>query len=81
MNKNKIMPEYLFETSWEVCNKVGGIHTVISTKAAKLVSRLKNNYILIGPDVWRGKMNTPSLKRIPGCLGSGGKKPGKKDYG
>jgi len=62
MNKNKIMPEYLFETSWEVCNKVGGIHTVISTKAAKLVSRLKNNYILIGPDVWRGEDEHPEFE-------------------
>jgi len=24
---------FLFETSWEVCNKVGGIYTVIKTKA------------------------------------------------
>ena len=27
----------LFEVSWEVCNKVGGIHTVLSTKAKSLV--------------------------------------------
>ena len=43
--------EFLFETSWEVCNKVGGIHTVISTKALNIVNELGNNYILIGPDV------------------------------
>ena len=30
----KKMPDYLFEVSWEVCNKVGGIHTVIATKAS-----------------------------------------------
>ena len=24
--------DFLFETSWEVCNKVGGINTVIATK-------------------------------------------------
>lgn len=40
----------LFEVSWEVCNKVGGINTVISTKAESL-SFLKNHYILIGPDL------------------------------
>jgi phosphorylase/glycogen(starch) synthase len=33
--------EFIFETSWEVCNKVGGIHTVISTKALKIVNELK----------------------------------------
>jgi phosphorylase/glycogen(starch) synthase len=43
--------DYLFETSWEVCNKVGGIHTVIMTKAKTMSERLNNNYILIGPDL------------------------------
>jgi len=39
---------YLFEISWEVCNKVGGIYTVISSKA-KLVSEKFENYYTIGP--------------------------------
>ncbi|HSA04664.1 MAG TPA: hypothetical protein P5145_03630, partial [Tenuifilaceae bacterium] len=48
--KDKLLkPDYLFEVSWEVCNKVGGIHTVISTKALSIENELKNNYILIGP--------------------------------
>ena len=46
---NKI--DYLFETSWEICNKVGGIHTVLSTKAFTTVEHFHNNYICIGPDV------------------------------
>ena len=37
MDTNLLRPDYIFETSWEVCNKVGGIHTVISTKALTLV--------------------------------------------
>jgi len=45
------VPDYLFETSWEVCNKVGGIHTVTATKALTLTNQFKDNYILIGPDV------------------------------
>ncbi|MBN2745277.1 MAG: glycogen/starch synthase, partial [Bacteroidales bacterium] len=40
----------LFEVSWEVCNKVGGINTVISTKAEELMD-LNERYILIGPDL------------------------------
>ena len=48
-------PDYLFETSWEVCNKVGGIHTVVSTKAKTLVEKLKDNLILIGPDICKDK--------------------------
>ena len=39
----------LFEVSWEVCNKVGGIHTVVSTKAKTLVSRFGDAYVAIGP--------------------------------
>lgn len=31
-----IAPDYIFETSWEVCNKVGGIYTVLSTRARTL---------------------------------------------
>ncbi|MEY2806097.1 MAG: alpha-glucan family phosphorylase, partial [Planctomycetota bacterium] len=43
------LPNTLFEVSWEVCNKVGGIHTVVSTKARTLVEELDDNYICIGP--------------------------------
>jgi phosphorylase/glycogen(starch) synthase len=39
----------LFEVSWEVCNKVGGIHTVVSTKAKTLVRRFGDDYVAIGP--------------------------------
>jgi phosphorylase/glycogen(starch) synthase len=39
----------LFEVSWEVCNKVGGIHTVVSTKAKTLVGKLGDEYVAIGP--------------------------------
>lgn len=47
-----IQPDYLFEVSWEVCNKVGGIYTVIATKSLYLRSQLKRHHILVGPDVW-----------------------------
>jgi glycogen phosphorylase/synthase len=53
--------EFLFETSWEVCNKVGGIHTVISTKALNIINELGNNYILIGPDAWREEVTNPEF--------------------
>ena len=53
--------EFIFETSWEVCNKVGGIHTVISTKALNIVNDLGDDYILIGPDVWREEMTNPEF--------------------
>lgn len=47
------VPDYLFEVSWEVCNKVGGIHTVIATKSSVLKKQLKHNHIYIGPDIVR----------------------------
>ncbi len=53
--------EFIFETSWEVCNKVGGIHTVISTKALNIVEAIGDNYILIGPDVWREDVTNPEF--------------------
>ncbi len=59
MENRKI--DLLFETSWEVCNKVGGIHTVISTKALNLINQLGDNYILIGPDVWRDEQENPEF--------------------
>ncbi|MFR9641524.1 MAG: alpha-glucan family phosphorylase [Rikenellaceae bacterium] len=50
MSKVTLNPDYLFEVSWEVCNKVGGIHTVVSTKALTVTKKMGDNYILIGPD-------------------------------
>ncbi len=53
--------DFIFETSWEVCNKVGGIHTVISTKALNIINEVGDNYILIGPDVWREDITNPEF--------------------
>ncbi len=41
--------DILFEVSWEVCNKVGGIYTVVKSKAAKMVEHYGSNYFLVGP--------------------------------
>ncbi len=60
-DKLLVTPDYLFETSWEVCNKVGGIHTAISTKAQILAEEFKDNYILIGPDVWKETHQNPEF--------------------
>lgn len=54
--------DYVFETSWEICNKIGGIHTVISTKALSLLQEYKDNLILIGPDVWRDSGENPEFE-------------------
>ncbi|MCL2435483.1 MAG: alpha-glucan family phosphorylase, partial [Lentimicrobiaceae bacterium] len=43
--------DYVFETSWEICNKVGGIYTVLSTKAFTAVQNYGDNYICIGPEL------------------------------
>jgi phosphorylase/glycogen(starch) synthase len=62
MAKKYLTPDYLFEVSWEVCNKVGGIHTVISTKAISLKAELQDRHILIGPDVWRDSGENPEFE-------------------
>ena len=60
-SENLILPDYLFEVSWEVCNKVGGIHTVIATKSLNLSKELKDRHILIGPDVWMDTRQNPEF--------------------
>ena len=58
-------PDYLFEVSWEVCNKVGGIYTVIATKALNLKAEYKRHHILIGPDVWMHTASNPDFIEDP----------------
>ena len=53
MGKNYLKPDYIFESSWEVCNKVGGIYTVLSTRAKTLQDEMKDRIIFIGPDFWK----------------------------
>ncbi len=55
MGKELIKPDYIFESSWEVCNKVGGIYTVLSTRAKTLQETMKDQIIFIGPDFWIGQ--------------------------
>src|SRR5574344_1617555 len=58
MGKEHLTPNYIFESSWEVCNKVGGIYTVLSSRAKILQDRMKDRIIFIGPDVW-GEKKSP----------------------
>ena len=55
--KQLLTPDYIFESSWEVCNKVGGIYTVLSTRAKTLQQVFVDKILFIGPDVWKGKEN------------------------
>lgn len=52
-----LTPDYIFEASWEVCNKVGGIYTVLSTRAKTLQEKFHDRILFIGPDFWQGKEN------------------------
>jgi glycogen(starch) synthase len=45
---SKAKAQMCFEISWEVANKVGGIYTVIKSKAAHMQSKYKD-YFLVGP--------------------------------
>src|SRR3989344_8712508 len=42
-------PDILFEASWEVCNKVGGIYTVLMSKASLMIKNYQEGYFLVGP--------------------------------
>ena len=67
IENKKIPADYLFEVSWEVCNKVGGIHTVVATKAQTVHNMMGDNYILIGPDLHR-EGNNPEFNEDPELL-------------
>lgn len=58
MVKKTVKPDYIFESSWEVCNKVGGIYTVLSTRAKTLQDAMPDKIVFIGPDCWH-ENNSP----------------------
>ncbi|MFA5814980.1 MAG: alpha-glucan family phosphorylase [Bacteroidales bacterium] len=60
-NGNQNSPEILFEVSWEVCNKVGGIYTVLTSKCEELLKRFGEHYLFIGPDIWREDHDNPDF--------------------
>ena len=61
MAKKQLIPDYIFESSWEVCNKVGGIYTVLSTRAKTLQETLQDKIVFIGPDFWK-EQESPYFK-------------------
>src|SRR5574344_1874783 len=67
MRKEMFSPDYIFESSWEVCNKVGGIYTVLSTRAETLQRLYPDAILFIGPDL-AGKTAQPDFKELPGLL-------------
>jgi phosphorylase/glycogen(starch) synthase len=55
-------PQVLFEVSWEVCNMVGGIYTVLATKAEKMRDFYGDHYVVIGPDLARLGDSVPEFE-------------------
>lgn len=68
MEQSQIKLDLLLETSWEVCNKIGGIYTVLSTKARNLQKLHKDKVIFIGPDVWSDENPSPFFKEVKSLL-------------
>ncbi len=61
----------LFEVSFEVCNRVGGIYRVLESKADKMLHHYDDKYFLIGPyyrDKARGEFKEeappPQMKKV-----------------
>ena len=67
MLKSYLKPDYIFDSSWEVCNKVGGIYTVLSSRAKTLQDEMKDRIIFIGPDFWKEK-ESPYFKEDKALL-------------
>lgn len=53
--------QYIFEVSWEVCNKIGGIYTVLASKSPIIQDIYHDKYIVIGPDIWKGVSENPDF--------------------
>ncbi len=49
MTAKRSASTYLIEAGWEVCNKVGGIYTVLRSKAPNMVEEWGEQYALLGP--------------------------------
>ena len=62
MVDKQLKPNFIFETSWEVCNKVGGIYTVLSSRAQTLLKEYGDKLIFLGPDIWQEKNNPDFLE-------------------
>lgn len=69
MVEHKVSPSLIFRSSWEVCNKVGGIYTVLSTQAASMQKLYKDKVIYLGPDL-SGKSNQPGFVESPRLFSS-----------
>ncbi len=63
--KSSKIPDYVFEISWEVCNKLGGIYTVISTKAPLMRQEFNDRFIMIGPDLYKGEAGNREFLEDP----------------
>lgn len=70
VTKDDMKVDLLFETSWEVCNKIGGIYAVLSTKAKTLQTLYKDKVIFIGPDVWSKENPSPFFIESPSLMRS-----------
>lgn len=61
----------VFDISWEVCNMVGGIHTVLASKIGQMQARYGDDYVAIGPDISRMDHERPVFREErwePGLL-------------
>ena len=67
MLKSYLKPDFIFESSWEVCNKVGGIYTVLSSRAKTLQDEMRDRIVFIGPDFWKEK-ESPYFKEDKALL-------------
>jgi glycosyltransferase involved in cell wall biosynthesis len=64
MDDSRLIPDLIFESSWEVCNKVGGIYTVLSTRAKSLQDVHKDRIVFLGPDLGESSVGFLELPKL-----------------
>ena len=60
-------PDYLFEICFEVCNKVGGIYTVVASKAKLMQEHFGGSFFIIGP-YFKDKANEEFIEHDEGNI-------------
>jgi len=48
-------PGFLYNVSWEVCHRIGGVHTVLETAAPHLAASYGKHLLYVGPDLWSAR--------------------------
>ncbi|MGF1636741.1 MAG: glycosyltransferase [Cyclobacteriaceae bacterium] len=66
ISKKQMDRTLLVEVSWEACNQVGGIYTVLRSKVPAITDKFEDNYCLLGPFIEQKILEFEEIKETTG---------------